>query len=82
MAPSKGWMKFSRDGRLSNDYEVGVEKFIKYAFKRTGKDTIKCPCVRCCNSSFASESIVRDHLIVFGIMQGYTFLVSSWGKAG
>jgi len=32
MAPSKGWMKFSGDGSLTNDYEVGLEKFIKDAF--------------------------------------------------
>jgi len=74
MAPSKGWMKFSRDGHFTNGYEVGVEKFIKYAFKRTRyRDTIKCPYVRCCNSSFATESTIQDHLIAFRIMQGYTF---------
>ena len=67
-------MKFGRDGRLTNDYEVGAEKFIKYAFKRMGdRDTIKCRCVRCYNSSFATKSTIQDHLIAFGIIQGYTF---------
>jgi len=42
MAPGKSWMNLSKDGRLSDAYEVGVDKFIKYAFKTTGEnDEIK-----------------------------------------
>jgi len=67
-------MNLSMDGRLSDEYEVGVDKFIKYAFRRTGENyEIKCPCVRCCNSSFQSERVIRDHLIAYGIVQGYNF---------
>jgi len=32
MAPGKSSMNWSKDGRLSHEYEVGVDKFIKYAF--------------------------------------------------
>ena len=51
-----------------------MDRFIKYAFKRTVEnDEIKCPCVRCYNPSFQSERVVRDHLIAYGIIQGYNF---------
>lgn len=88
MAPCKLWMKLAGDDRLNIEYETGVENFIKYAFERTGeKEKIKCPCVKCKNSSFGSQNMVRDHLLTFGIIQNYTFpklyiLVSSRGEGG
>ena len=42
MAPGKSWMNLSKDGRPSDEYEVGVDKFIKYTFRRMGEnDEIK-----------------------------------------
>ena len=74
MAPSKSWMSLNQGGQLSDEYQAGVDKFIKYALRRTGEtNEVKCPCVRCCNSSFQSERVVRDHLTIYGIMQSYTF---------
>lgn len=67
-------MKLAGDDRLNNEYEIGVESFIKYAFGKTGeKEKIKCPCVKCKNSSFGSPNMVRDHLLTFGIIQSYNF---------
>ncbi|XP_056688131.1 uncharacterized protein [Spinacia oleracea] len=67
-------MKLAGDDRLNNEYEIGVEYFIKYAFGKTGeKEKIKCPCVKCKNSSFGSPNMVRDHLLTFGIIQSYNF---------
>ncbi|XP_057246774.1 uncharacterized protein LOC104900417 [Beta vulgaris subsp. vulgaris] len=74
MAPCKEWMKLSRDDRLNAEYEIGVENFLKYASEKSGEiEKIKCPCVKCLNASFHSLNMVKDHLLTYGIIEGYTF---------
>nr|CAD1825964.1 unnamed protein product [Ananas comosus var. bracteatus] len=73
MAPSKRWMDLV-DDRLSEAYEMGVESFLNYAFKRTGKNKeIRCPCVKCGNTYSGTRELVESHLKVYGIVQNYTF---------
>ncbi|KAH0720115.1 hypothetical protein KY284_005145 [Solanum tuberosum] len=63
MAPNKQWMQLV-DRRLDDAYIIG----------RTGEtDEIRCPCVKCCNTTPGTRKMVRDHLIVYGIIQNYTF---------
>ncbi|XP_059279095.1 uncharacterized protein LOC132033211 [Lycium ferocissimum] len=73
MAPNKEWMQLVQD-RLDNAYILGVETFLDYAFTRL-RDTqeIRCPCVKCCNASSRTRKMVRSHLIVYGIIESYTF---------
>jgi len=75
MAPSKRWMALSTNDRLSNEYSQGVKNLLTFAFSRLkeGRKVIKCPCVKCCNSSEHTKDIVETHLIVYGILIGYTF---------
>ncbi|XP_057250770.1 uncharacterized protein LOC130591463 [Beta vulgaris subsp. vulgaris] len=74
MASCKEWMKLSRNDRLNVAYELGVENFLKYAFEKSGEiEKIKCPCVKCSNASFQSLNMVKDHLLTYGIIEGYTF---------
>ena len=74
MAPCKEWIKLSENDRLNEEYEAGVRKFVEYAFERTGeKECIRCPCVKCKNSSYGSAFQVSEHLLAYGIMSGYTF---------
>ncbi|XP_057993145.1 uncharacterized protein LOC131174101 [Hevea brasiliensis] len=73
MAPSKGWMDLVGD-RLNNIYLCGVEEFLDYAFKKTGKHgKIRCPCVKCSNTYSATREVVGTHLKVYGIIRNYTF---------
>ncbi|XP_049396661.1 uncharacterized protein LOC125860692 [Solanum stenotomum] len=73
MAPSKQWMQLV-DNRLDETYLVGVQKFLDYAFRKTGEEyEIRCPCVKCCNTTLGTHEIVETHLIVYGIIQNYTY---------
>ena len=55
MAPSKKWMSFFND-RLNEQYKVGVQRFLNYAFAKTGKEhEMRCPCVKCNNTDFRSR---------------------------
>ncbi|XP_060211321.1 uncharacterized protein LOC132638477 isoform X1 [Lycium barbarum] len=74
MAPSKQWMQLV-DNRLDEAYLIGVQKFLDYAFWKTGEEyEIRCPCVKCCNTTLGTREIVETHLKVYGIIQNYTFL--------
>nr|CAD1840602.1 unnamed protein product [Ananas comosus var. bracteatus] len=69
MAPSKRWMDLV-DDRLSEAYETGVQSFLNYAFKRTGKNKeIRCPCVKCGNTYSETCELVESHLKVYRIVQ-------------
>ncbi|XP_031737559.1 uncharacterized protein LOC101205266 [Cucumis sativus] len=59
----KSWMHKSR---LSKDYELGVENFIKFGFSNTTSSYIRCPCLKCVNCEKHSRKGVRDHLYVNG----------------
>ncbi|XP_057999327.1 uncharacterized protein LOC131178387 [Hevea brasiliensis] len=73
MAPSKGWMDLVGD-RLNDVYLRGVEEFLDYAFKKTGRHgEIRCPCVKCSNTYSATREVVGTHLKVYGIIRNYTF---------
>ncbi|XP_060213001.1 uncharacterized protein LOC132640428 [Lycium barbarum] len=73
MAPSKQWMQLV-DNRLNEAYLIGVQKFLDYAFRRTGElYEIRCPCVKCCNTTLGTRETVETHLNVYGIIQNYTF---------
>ncbi|KAF2286451.1 hypothetical protein GH714_017029 [Hevea brasiliensis] len=73
MAPSKGWMDLVGD-RLNDVYLRGVEEFLDYAFKKTGRrGEVRCPCVKCSNTYSATREVVGTHLKVYGIIRNYTF---------
>jgi len=78
MAPSKSWMSLSTNDRLSDEYSQGVKNFLAFAFSRLeeGRKVIKCPCVKCCNSSEHTRDVVETHLIAYGILIGYTICLS------
>nr|XP_009797506.1 PREDICTED: uncharacterized protein LOC104243923 [Nicotiana sylvestris] len=73
MAPSKQWMQLV-DNWLDKAYLIGVQKFLDYAFQKTGEEyEIRCPCVKCCNTTLGTRKTVETHLQVYGIIQNYTF---------
>jgi len=73
MAPSKQWMQLV-DDRLNEDYSIGLEIFLNYAFQRTREMyEIRCLCVKCCNTTLGTRETVRTHLKVYGIIKNYTF---------
>ncbi|KAL4038654.1 hypothetical protein IC575_002277 [Cucumis melo] len=57
--------------RLSKEYELGVENFIKFGFLNTSTSYIRCPCLKCGNCEKHCRNIVRDHLYVNGIDESY-----------
>ncbi|KAF2310954.1 hypothetical protein GH714_018754 [Hevea brasiliensis] len=60
--------------RLNDVYLRGVEEFLDYAFKKTGRrGEIRCPCVKCSNTYSATREVVGTHLKVYGIIRNYTF---------
>ncbi|XP_039120528.1 uncharacterized protein LOC120256938 [Dioscorea cayenensis subsp. rotundata] len=66
----KSWMYKSR---LSQEYEHGVEEFLKFAFDNASQDgMIVCPCIKCVNIHWRTREAVLEHLICDGILQGYT----------
>ncbi|WMV40936.1 hypothetical protein MTR67_034321 [Solanum verrucosum] len=74
MAPCKQWMQLSLDNRVDQAYLDGVQKFLDYAFQRSGKEAeIRCPCYKCCNTTLGTRETIDTHLKVYGIIQNYTF---------
>ncbi|XP_031739213.1 uncharacterized protein LOC116402909 [Cucumis sativus] len=57
----KSWMHKSR---LSKDYELGVENFIKFGFSNTTSSYNSCPCLKCGNCEKHNRKGVRDHFYV------------------
>ncbi|KAH0698096.1 hypothetical protein KY289_015578, partial [Solanum tuberosum] len=79
MAPSKKWMELV-DHRLDETYLVGVQKFLDYAFQKTREEyEIRCPCVKCYNTTLGTRKTVETHLQVYGIIKNYTFWVCPEG---
>ncbi|XP_047307516.1 uncharacterized protein LOC124911116 [Impatiens glandulifera] len=68
--PDKTWMTILR---TDPKYSEGVDKFIEFAERSTGRSSIACPCVKCANRVYENKIVVRTHLIVFGIRQNYGF---------
>ena len=55
MEPSKKWMNFFND-RFNEQYKVGVQRFLNYAFAKTGEEhEMRCSCVKCNNTDFRSR---------------------------
>ncbi|OIT36949.1 hypothetical protein A4A49_53602, partial [Nicotiana attenuata] len=51
------------DNRLDDTYLIGVQKFLDYAFRRTGElYEIRCPCIKCCNTTLGTRETVEIHL--------------------
>ena len=68
--PDKTWMSLRRD---HSKYEEGVDQFLEYAVSRTGRQNLKCPCVKCLNITYNDIVDVKTHLIVYGINLNYHF---------
>ncbi|KAL6650301.1 hypothetical protein ACP70R_009226 [Stipagrostis hirtigluma subsp. patula] len=67
----KSWMKLS--DRFSKDYIAGVDAFLALSFQHNGGSSqMLCPCLYCANVSHQSASIVRTHLILYGMQSSYT----------
>ncbi|XP_073152786.1 uncharacterized protein [Henckelia pumila] len=61
----KEWMS---KNRLSKEYDVGVESFLKFALKNSNNpDAIPCPCARCGNLKKKNVETIRAHLYFNGI---------------
>ncbi|XP_077239829.1 uncharacterized protein LOC143880743 [Tasmannia lanceolata] len=78
-AMDKSWMEVLR---IAPAYTDGVNQFLKFALANTHfGNKIKCPCVICVNRTLLDVIECREHLIVNGIMKGYTRWVFH-GEAG
>ncbi|KAK9204212.1 hypothetical protein WN943_014470 [Citrus x changshan-huyou] len=65
----KSWLKYDR---LSDEYEAGVEKFIKTAVESNQEiSVVRCPCDKCRNLAFHRPKEVKDHLIIWGLDMSY-----------
>ncbi|XP_042962378.1 uncharacterized protein LOC122296641 [Carya illinoinensis] len=66
----KSWMKKPRH---TQEYVDGVNDFLKFACENCDTDSpICCPCRRCGLRKMFMPNMVYDHLISYGISQGYT----------
>lgn len=64
----KSWIHLK--DRTSQEYFLGVEKFLNFAF--TGKPVEKCPCKKCKNRFFHTKEEIKGHLIWNGFWSTYT----------
>ena len=69
---SKMDRKWIRVDRLSTKYEKGVEEFIKFIIERVDNPNhINCPCIRCDCVDKVTVEVLRDHLFINVIDEGY-----------
>ncbi|XP_057756143.1 uncharacterized protein LOC130975353 [Arachis stenosperma] len=71
MDMSKDWMDTPRHEK---EYQVGVERFLHFAFSSKGVhqgEEIQCPCAKCCNIFWLKRDDVYDHLICHDFVKGY-----------
>ncbi|XP_049388479.1 uncharacterized protein LOC125852840 [Solanum stenotomum] len=67
----KTWMRCTDTS--SDVYLKGVDNFLQFAFQNSEVEgEIPCPCTQCNNVSNGSRDEVKEHLILFGIVKGYT----------
>ncbi|KAK1371519.1 hypothetical protein POM88_037611 [Heracleum sosnowskyi] len=82
MASDRSWMnrRFDVNKKITDDYKIGVEYFIRYAVARTedSKGRIRCPCTECGNYYIKYPDDVILDLYRHGIMPGYT----TWSSHG
>ncbi|KAL2347407.1 hypothetical protein Fmac_001407 [Flemingia macrophylla] len=67
----RSWMNARR---ISEEYEKGVEEFLRFACEngKAMQGKYYCPCVRCLNHIRQEIGEIRDHLFVYGIVKSYT----------
>ncbi|GKV33978.1 hypothetical protein SLEP1_g42409 [Rubroshorea leprosula] len=66
-------------GYWNNEFDVGVDSFLDFAFSQTdsmfcAKNMIRCPCTKCLNREWHHRPKVRAHLITNGFMDGATVI--------
>ncbi|KAL0540929.1 hypothetical protein IC582_020954 [Cucumis melo] len=57
--------------RLSKEFELGVENFIRFGFSSTTNTSICCPCLKRGNCQKHKANDIRDHLYFNGIDESY-----------
>ncbi|XP_049368693.1 uncharacterized protein LOC125833582 [Solanum verrucosum] len=58
--------------QTSNEYLLGLDKFLDFAFKNAAvDDTIRCPCPMCCFGKWKTRDEVQDHLVCKPFPQNY-----------
>lgn len=65
--------------RNSQEYEVGLERFLDFAFGASRrKGLILCPCKECKLIESVNREVAREHLTVIGFIKGY----NQWAPHG
>ena len=57
--------------RLSKEFELGVDNFIKFGFFNTNNTSIRCLCLKCGNCQRHKGNDIKDHLYFNGIDESY-----------
>lgn len=66
----KSWISLT--DRRSNEYQVGLEKFLDFLFDNNMGDTrIYCPCKKCYNRYFVARDETIAHIIIDEFMSNY-----------
>ena len=76
MSSDRSWMyaRLNEHGYITNEFKVGVQGFINFAFSQPNiiyKGKIRCPCLRCKNFIFHDADIVSVHLCKKGFKSAY-----------
>ncbi|KAG7583522.1 Transposase-associated domain [Arabidopsis suecica] len=58
--------------RLSQDYIIGVKRFLDFAFSKIKVDMLKCPCQRCCLVKNKLRVDIEGDLMCHGFLSTYT----------
>jgi len=58
--------------RLSQDYRLGVKRFLDFAFTRSNANMMKCPCNRCLLTKSLSKDDIEGDLMCYGFLSSYT----------
>ncbi|KAL0549113.1 hypothetical protein IC582_013593 [Cucumis melo] len=57
--------------RLSKEFQLGVENFIRFGFSNTTNTYVCCPCLKCGNCQKHKADNIRNHLYFNGIDESY-----------
>ncbi|CAN6863159.1 unnamed protein product, partial [Brassica oleracea var. botrytis] len=58
--------------RLSQDYKLGVKRFLDFAFTRSNANMMKCPCNHCLLTKSLSKDDIEGDLMCYGFLSSYT----------
>ncbi|KAK1378420.1 hypothetical protein POM88_025164 [Heracleum sosnowskyi] len=78
MASDRSWIgrnRFNEAKYLTEEYKIGVNNFLKFAWdnlKEEDNGLIRCPCKNCGNDYFMDPNDVKVDLYRYGIMPWYT----------